>query len=216
LRGKLFARVAASVLTAGMPLVLGAVLGGGAVSPAAAQGTGPGYKFLEAVRKRDGAEVDKALGPTGGSILVNTQDIVSGDTALHIVTARRDLDWLRFLLARSADPNKANTQGVRPLGIAAGLGWVDGVEALISAGARVDDPGAAGETALIAAVHQRDIELVRVLLKAGASPLRADNSGRSAKDYAALLGSESSVATEIAAAAKVASTRKGKTYGPSF
>ncbi len=212
LRGKLFARVAASVLVSGAASILGTI----AATPAAAQGQGPGYKFLEAIRKREGAEVDKALGPTGGSTLVNTQDVVSGETALHIVTARQDMDWLRFLLARGADANKADAKGLRPLGVAAGLGWADGAEVLIQKGARVDDPGAVGETPLITAVHRRDIELVRVLLKAGASPLRADNSGRSAKDYAALLGSESAIAVEIANAAKAAAARKGKTYGPSF
>ena len=214
-RGKLLARIAAPVLMAA-PVALGTVLGTVVSTPVAAQATGPGYKFLDAIRKRDGAEVDKALGPTGSSIVINTQDITSGETALHIVTARRDIDWLRFLIARGADANKANNQGVRPLGIAAGLGWTEGAAILIGGGARVDDPGAAGETALIAAVHLRDIELVRLLLKSGANPLRADNSGRSAKDYADLLGGESAIAAEIAAASKTAATRKKQTYGPSF
>lgn len=184
--------------------------------PAAAQISGPGYKFLEAVRKREGADVDKALGATGSSPVINTQDVTSGDTALHIVAQRRDLEWLRFLLARGADANKANVKGQRPLGIAVSLGWVEGAQILLQQGARADDPGAAGETALITAVHQHDVEMVRVLLKAGASPLRADNSGRSAKDYAALLGADTAIAAEIATAAKAAAERKKQTYGPSF
>lgn len=204
---KLFAGIAAALLAGGIAVA----------TPAAAQGMGgPGYKFLDAVRKRDGAEVDKALGPTGTPTIINTQDATSGETALHIVTARRDLEWMRFLLARGAEPNKANAKGVRPLGIAVNLGWVDGAEQLIAGGARVDDPGAAGETALISAVHQRNIEMVRLLIKAGASPTRADNSGRSAKDYAALMGGESAIAQELAAATKAAAARKAGTYGPSF
>lgn len=202
----LFAGIAASVLAGGMM----------AASPVAAQMTGPGYKFLEAIKKRDGAEVDKALGPTGTPTIINTQDVSTGDTALHIVIARRDLDWLRFLLLRGADPNKANVKGVRPLGVAVSLGWTDGADQLLASGARVDDPGAAGETPLIAAVHQRDIEMVRALVKAGASPTRADNSGRSARDYAGLMGADSAIAQELAAATKAAAARKAKAYGPSF
>lgn len=184
--------------------------------PAAAQMMGPGWKFLEAVRKREGEEVEKALGASGAATVINSQDYTTGDTALHIVAARRDRDWLNFLLARGADPNRANNKGERPLNIAVRLGWADGVQLLLDRGARPDDPGAAGETALIAAVHQRDIELVRLLLKAGANPLRADNSGRSARDYAALLGSDSLIATEIATAATAAAARRKQSYGPSF
>ncbi len=202
---KLFAWIAVPLLAAGV-----------VAAPVAAQIGGPGYKFLEAVRKREGAEVDKALGPTGSTTVINTQDVTSGDTALHIVTQRRDMDWLRFLLARGADANKANVKGVRPLGLAVSLGWTEGAEQLLAKGARVDDPGAAGETPLIAAVHQRNIEMVRILVKAGASATRADNSGRSAKDYADLIGAESPIAQELAAAAKAAAARKAKTYGPSF
>lgn len=200
-------------LVAVAPLAIGALV---LPAPAQAQFMGAGYKFLEAVRKRDGAEVEKALGPTGAGPIINTQDVSSGDTALHIVTQRRDYDWLRFLLGRGAEPNKANAKGVRPLGIAVGLGWVDGVQVLLQGGARADDPGQAGETPLIAAVHQRNVELVRLLLKAGASPTRADNSGRTARDYAELMGPGNSIAEELAGAAKAASARKQQTYGPSF
>lgn len=202
---KLFARMAALLLA-----------GGAVAMPVSAQLTGPGYKFLESVRKRDGAEVEKVLGPTGPTTVINTQDVTTGDTALHIVTQRRDLDWLRYLLAHGADPNKANVKGVRPLGIAVSLGWIDGASQLVAVGARVDDPGVAGETALIAAVHQRDIEMVRLLVKSGASPTRADNSGRSAADYATLMGADSAMAQELAAATKAAAARKAKSYGPSF
>lgn len=209
--GRLFAGVAGALLV-GAPVVGGLSL----PSPAAAQMMGAGYKFLEAVRKRDGAEVEKALGPTGSSTIVNTQDVTTGDTALHIITQRRDLDWLRYMLVQGADPNKANSRGVRALGLAVGLGWAEGAQMLLKNGARPDEPGVAGETPLIAAVHQRDVEMVRLLLRAGANPLRADNSGRSAKDYAQLIGGESAIATEIAAAAKDAAARKKQTYGPSF
>jgi len=183
--------------------------------PAVAQFVGAGYKFLDAVRKKDGEEVEKVLGATPG--MVNTRDVTSGETALHIVTQRRDVTWLAFLLAKGANPNARSDKGMSPLGIAVSLDWADGVETLLSRGARPNDPsGATGETPLIAAVHQRSIELVRLLVSAGADPLRADNSGRNARDYAELQGKDSPVWEAIDTAAKAAAARRKQTYGPSF
>lgn len=204
-RDMLFARFA-------LPVIIGVSL---VASPVAAQLSSPSYKFLEAVRKQNGEDVEKALGETGPT-LINTRDVTSGDTALHIVTARRDQTWLNFLLFKGANPNVRNDRGVTPLSLAVGLGWIEGVQALLAQGAQVNDPGAGGETPLIGAVHLRNIALVRVLLAAGADPTRADNSGRSARDYAELLGKDNTIATEIDAAAKAVAARKKQTYGPSF
>mgnify|MGYP001259497775 CR=1 FL=1 len=188
------------------------------VAPAQAQSAG--YKFLEAVRKSDGAEVEKMLANlskgTPGDILINSKDISTGDTALHIVIARRDLKWVSFMLYRGADVNLKNNKGNTPLWLAISTGFSDAVPELIAKGARVNDAGPAGETPLIAAVHQRNIELVRVLLKAGADPTRADNSGRTAKDYAELSERGSLISNELDAAIKAVKARKAATYGPSF
>jgi ankyrin repeat protein len=184
-------------------------------SPAAAQFMSPSYKFLEGVRKKDGEAVEKALGD-GGPTLINTRDATTGDTALHIVTARRDLQWMTFLLYKGSNVNARNDRGETPLSLAVGVGFVEGVDMLLSGGARVNDPGADGETPLIAAVHQRNIQLVRTLIKAGGDPTRADNSGRTARDYAQLNGKDSAIAGEIEIAAKAAVERKKQTYGPSF
>jgi uncharacterized protein len=195
----------------------GAVLAGAVAivaTPAAAQFMGAGYKFLEAVKKKDGEEVEKTLAAT--PTIVNTRDYATGDTPLHIVTQRRDEAWLGFLLAKGANPNARNDKGVTPLTLAVSLGWGDGAQALLTRGARPNDPDGAGETPLIAAVHQRSVDLVRLLLKAGADPLRADNSGRNARDYAELMGKDSAVWTEIDAAAKAAAARRKQSYGPSF
>ena len=101
--------------------------------------------------------------------------------------------------------------------LACNLGFIEGVEFLISVGARVDEPNNTGETPLISAVHRRDVGLVRALLKAGANPDRPDNSGRSARDYAALDGKGSAMLGELenAAKAKAANPAK-KSYGPTF
>lgn len=183
-------------------------------APAGAQMMSAGYKFLEAVKKKDGEAVEKALGETPN--IINTRDVTSGETPLHLVAQRRDLQWLNFLLFKGANPNLRNDKGVSPLAVAVSLGWVDGAELLLGKGARPNDPDSTGETALIAAVHQRNVELVRLLVRGGGDPLRADNSGRSARDYAELLGKDSAVWTEIDTAAKAATARRKQTYGPSF
>src|SRR5690606_26565543 len=154
-------------------------------APAAAQMYSDGFKFLKAVKDKDGDTAIKMLDQPGSTI-VNARDITSGETGLHIAVARRDATWLSFLLGKGANPNIADKKGVTPLMLATQLGFVEGVDALASRGARIDVANDAGETPLISAVHRRDINMMRILLKAGANPDRTDNSGRSARDYAQL------------------------------
>ena len=186
-----------------------------AATPAAAQHT-DGYNFLQAVKDRDGTVATQMLS-TPGNVLVNTKERKSGQTALHIVTQRRDTQWMRFLIQKGANPNIADAEGNTPLDIAAAQGNVDGVEVLLKAGARVDVTNSAGETPLISAVHRRDVELVRLLLANGANPDRTDTSGRSARDYAKLMVGGGPVLQEIAQAdADRANKGADKTYGPSL
>ena len=195
------------------PLLAAALL---APTPALAQFS-KSYKFLEAVRKKNGAEVEDALSEPGSQI-VNTRDITSGETALHIVTARRDITWMNFLIARGANVNVADGRGTTPLQLAVTLNFPEGVDLLVSKRARIDEPNSQGETPLISAVHRRDVALVRLLLKAGANPDRADNSGRSARDYALLVGRTSAMMNEIESSAKPQGQRAGArpTYGPAL
>lgn len=175
-----------------------------------------GYKFLEAVRKKEGDKVTEALNEPGTQI-INTKNYTTGETALHIVTARRDLTWMQFLISNGANVNVRDNRGVTPLVQACELGFIEGVDQLIKSGARIEDANNTGETPLISAVHRRDLALVRMLIKAGANPDRPDNSGRSARDYATLEGKSSAVLGEIERAAKEAKgTGVKKTYGPSF
>jgi len=185
--------------------------------PAAAQNYSDGYKFLQAVEKKDG-EAAMELLDAPGSTVINARDVANGRTALHIAVERRDMTWLNFLTQRRANPNLADNRGVTPLMRATQLGFHEGIAALVKAGARVDEPNSAGETPLISAVHRRDIPLMRVLLEAGANPDRTDNSGRSARDYAMLDGPQSSVMTEIERSAKTegGSRGSGEVYGPSL
>ncbi len=193
-----------------MPLLAGMLV---VSSPAMAQFS-KSYKFLEAVRKKDGAVVQEALNEPGSTI-VNTRDSTSGDTALHIVTTRRDLTWMSFLIGKGANVDARDGRGGTALQIAANLGFAEGVDLLIGQKARIDDPNSAGETPLITAVHRRNIGIMRALLKAGADPDRPDNSGRSARNYAELEGR--ALVSEIETNAKPKSQRAAgarPSYGP--
>lgn len=195
-------------------VALFAALAVGVAMPGPAQAQfSKSYKFLESVKKKEGQEVTDALAEPGTTI-INTRDVSTGETALHIVTARRDTTWISFLLGKGADANVRDAKGQTPLVVAANLGFVEGMELLIAGGARVDEPNSTGETPLISAVHRRDIAMMRVLLKAGASPDRADSSGRSARDYAKLERNDNLI-EEINTNAKK-TDNKARTYGPSF
>lgn len=196
----------------------GAIVMAGALAwtaPLGAQGFSDGYKFLEAVKKKEGDKVTDALSEPG-STLINTRDITTGESALHIVVNRRDKLWLEFLIGKGANVNIRDFKGVTPLVLACSLNFIEGVEVLIAKGARVDESSQTGETPLIAAVHSRNLELMRLLLKAGANPDRADNSGRSARDYALLDGRNSPMLGEIERNAKPKGQQGNKpVYGPS-
>ncbi|HEX4848490.1 MAG TPA: ankyrin repeat domain-containing protein [Novosphingobium sp.] len=174
------------------------------------------YKFLEAVKKKEGDTVTDLLA-NGSPNLINTRDVTSGESALHIVTTRRDLTWMRFLIAKGANVNIRDARGVTPLVIACNLNFVEGVEVLIENGARVDESNNSGETPLITAVHNRNVPLMRLLLKAGADPDRADNSGRSARDYARLTNAPTLLTViETDAKPKPKPGQGPQTYGPKF
>jgi uncharacterized protein len=144
------------------------------------------YNFLKAVREREGQKVTDFLNkPGSGAVIVNTRDSATGEGALHIVTKRRDVTWLSFLLAKGANPNQRDGGGNTALMLAAQLGFAEGLALLIDRKAQVDLPNSSGETPLIRAVQNRDIATARTLLAAGANPNKADtSSGLTARQYA--------------------------------
>ena len=155
--------------------------------PLAAQGLGinasDGEAFLSAVKDGD---TNKAieLADQPGSRVANYRGY-KGDTALHIVTRKRELDWVGFLLNKGADPNIADANGDTPLTIAAGIGFEEAATYMLAKGAKVDSINRRGETALAIAVQQRQPRLVELLLKAGANPDKPDRvSGYTPREYA--------------------------------
>lgn len=174
-----------------------------------------GYKFLEAVRDRDGNVVEAMLDDPETGILVNTRDLSSGQTAMHIAAERRDTLWITYLSENGGNPNLADKNGLTPLMISTRLGHVEGVTALLAAGARIDPANSTGETPLIFAVHGRDVPMVRVLLANGANPDRTDGSGRSARDYVTEIG-DRRLTEAFAEADKTRGESQSGQYGPSF
>ncbi|WP_432201879.1 ankyrin repeat domain-containing protein [Erythrobacter sp. W53] len=196
-------------------LVVGLFVAGPFAEPVAAQNYSAGFEFLKAVKDRDGDAVTKTLNEPGSTV-VNTRDITTGESALHIVTARRDVQWIRFLTSRGANPNIEDNKGVTPLQIASGLGLVEGVEALIAAGANINKANVTGETALLSAVHRRDLAMVRLLLENGADVDRADNSGRTARDYVELMSANTQLLDAIKRSDEKREQGANQSYGPSF
>ena len=169
----------------------------GVVAPAAYAQFSDSYNFLKAVKDRKGEEAEKFLSEPG-SVIINTRDGSTGETALHIVIQRRDSTWLGYLLQKGANPNLADKKGATPLMLATQLGYVDGIDWLVRKKAVVDQTNRSGETALILAVQLRNPEAVRALLKAGASPDKTDSrAGYSARDYAKQDGRASAIAAII-------------------
>ena len=157
----------------------------GIAAPASAQiGGSDSYKFLQAVRDAKGDDVMTFLNKPGTTI-VNTRDYKTGETALHIVVKRGDMTYLRFLLAKGADPNMKDDKGTTPLLLAATAGATEMIQLLLAQGANVNLGNSSGETPLIRAVQGRDLATARVLLTAGADPDQPDLlAGKSARDYA--------------------------------
>lgn len=151
-------------------------------SPAEAQFRG-GYAFLQAVESRDGTKATDAL--KDDPSFINTRNPDTGETALIIVAKRRDTNWLRWLLAKDADPSVSDRQGVTPLMHAALINFTDGADELLKGKAPVDQTNRRGETALILAVQSKNVAMVRLLVRNRANPDKADHvAGMSARDYA--------------------------------
>ena len=187
-----------------------ALVAGVGHSPAWAQFRG-GFAFLQAVDSRDGTKATEAL--KNDASLINTKNADTGETALIIVTKRRDLTWLRFLLGKNADPSIADKQGVTPLMHAALLNMTDGAEELLNDKAPVDQTNRRGETALILAVQTKNVAMVRLLVRRGANADKTDHvAGMSARDYA----KRDDRTGQIIALLNAKPDAPGRDLGPSF
>ncbi len=186
------------------------------LSPVAAQAQfSDNYNFLKAVKDADGQKVTDLI-QKPGSTVINSRDVTTGDTALHLVVARRDNTWLTFLLAKGANPNLTDNNGNTPLMDAVQARFEEGARSLLTYNALVDKANGSGETPLIRAVQLRDLGLVRLLVAQGANPDKRDTiAGMSARDYAQRDGRTPGL-MEALSAAKTTAAPKGPVQGPVF
>lgn len=181
-----------------------------AVPQVAAAQFSDSFQFLKAVKERDGTKATEYLNKPG-SVLVNTRDISTGETALHIVAGGRDSLWLGFLLQRGANPDMRDVRGNTALLIATNLRWAEGVQTLLTRRASPDLANSTGETPLTRAVLNNDLVTVKLLLVAGANPNRSDNAGFTPKALARRDLRLAAILKELEAAKPVA---RGPVQGP--
>ena len=133
-------------------------------APAAAQYVSDAEPFITAVRERDGNKVTEMIDkrPT----IVNSRNL-KGETALVTAISRSDELWTTFLLGKGANPNLATAAGDTPLMAAARVGYTQAIEYLLALGAKVDATNRMGETALILAVQQRELDSGEVAPREG-------------------------------------------------
>lgn len=91
-----------------------------------------------------------------------------GDTALHVMAWRRDLEGARILIDAGADINAAGDMDQTPLHVAIMQGDIEMVRLLLSAGARTDARSEFGKTALEEAQDKGGD--IQKLVAASASP----------------------------------------------
>ena len=186
---------------------------GGRGAAAPARGSDPGVSHLEIINRLLAADVDVNAemnmhrpGRGGNSGRFSDRQLSTGCTALYRATEAGDMEVIRALLAKGANPN-INDMGFTPFLVAAGVtpggGGAGGggapntslLDLLIQHGANVNTqvagtrsysmrisyntpPDREGTSALHAAVQARRTNLVRYLLEKGASPDLVDVNGR--------------------------------------
>ncbi|MCB9769472.1 MAG: ankyrin repeat domain-containing protein [Candidatus Omnitrophica bacterium] len=124
---------------------------------------------------------------------VNHRD-VGGWDSLILAAQEENMDIVKKLLEKGADPKNATNDGWTALMAASGKS-IEIVRMLVQAGAEVNAEYADGRTALILAACDGKNEIVNFLVEAGANIDKKDQSGMSALDWAITLGHDSVVKT---------------------
>lgn len=126
-----------------------------------------GCSVLYVAVEYDLSEVVKLLINAGANV---NAKISSGHTPLHYAIEKESLEIIQALLFHGADPNIKKPEGVPTLYCAV-LSKTNGYaicEALINAGAEIDSFNASFQTPLHLAAEQNKVEIVRLLIEAGA------------------------------------------------
>ena len=140
---------------------------------------GSGATALLVATHANKVEAARALIAAGAD--VNAKDNIEDSPYLY-AGARGHLDILKLTLAHGADLKSINRYGGTALIPACERGHVETVDTLIKAGVAVDHVNRLGWTALLEAIilgdgGPRHVQIVHLLLKAGADANLADNDG---------------------------------------
>jgi hypothetical protein len=117
-----------------------------------------------------------------------------GDTLLMLASYYGQLDTVRLLLARGANPEQTNDQGQTPLAGVAFKGNVAMAELLLQHGARVEGAGPDGRTPLMFAAMFDRLEVLELLLQRGAKWDSVDSARHKARDYALMMNAHRALA----------------------
>lgn len=107
---------------------------------------------------------------------------------LHVCASGGTARDVRDALAEGADPNCKDAAGFAPLHRAAREGGAGKAEALLEAGARIDEPSRYGDTPLLLALGDGSEEAARLLIRRGANPEAEREDGYNALALAARRG----------------------------
>jgi ankyrin repeat protein len=94
---------------------------------------------------------------------VNAKDDNWGETPLHIVAEKGDIELAKLLISKGADVNAGTITGTTPLYYATRKGNIEIVKFLVSKGANVND-----RDALSVAAEKNELEVVQFLVSKGA------------------------------------------------
>jgi ankyrin repeat protein len=148
-------------------------------------------KFLLAHKANPNAQLIEPVPPRGP---LDVADYTMGEGATPFLRAAKaaDLEVMRLLLAKGADPLQSTKAGVTPLMAAAGVGWRDGkshgtesdaIEAIkicLDHGAKINTATGKGQTALHGASVREANDVVAFLVSHGANPNAKDDKGHRA------------------------------------
>lgn len=148
-------------------------------------------KALLARKANPNAQLIEPVPPRGP---LDVADYTMGEGATSFLRAAKaaDLEVMRLLLAKGADPLLPTKAGVTPLMAAAGVGWRDGkshgteadaIEAIkicLDHGAKINTATGKGQTALHGASVREANDVVAFLVSHGADPNAKDDKGHRA------------------------------------
>ncbi len=163
-----------------------------------------------------GNDIDTIRLMVDAGVDINAADF-AGFTPLINAAANRNLEAVKLLLSKGADVNARSGDGsyqkvkagtialgsFTPLTAAAAFGAPDLIKTLLDAGAKVDVPDVRGMTPLMLAVanDRQQIDVVRMLIAAGADLNAKSTAGETALDWARKIGSPAAINVLVRAGA---------------